>query len=255
MSRLLAVTLGNTTAAAAVATDGRLGEATRVPVRDVEALRAALEAFRSASAEGEAPVAAASVNPPVLGTFAELAREVTGRPPLVAGRDFPIPIQTDVDAPEKVGVDRLLAALAAHRRCGKACIVIDAGTAVTVDAVSVEGVFLGGAIFPGPGLMARSLAEGTAQLPLVGPDRLSMPPRVIGRNTEEAIRAGVMRALAGGIVGLVEGMTDEMGKRPVVYITGGYAPTPAEGVDDPWTVAPELVLEGLVLACRESPER
>ncbi len=252
MSRFLAVTLGNTTAAAAVAPDGKLGEVTRVPVGEVEALRPALES--AVAGDEDVPVVVASVTPPVLGTFAALVMKVTGRPPLVAGRDFPIPIEIDVEEPAKVGVDRLLGALAAWRRCERACIVVDAGTAVTVDAVSGEGVFLGGAIFPGPGLMARSLAEGTAQLPLVQPDRLSMPPHAIGRDTEQAIRSGIMQALSGGLVGLVRDMADEVGKRPVVYITGGYAPPPGDGGDAPWTVSPELVLEGLVLAFGERPE-
>lgn len=249
MSHFLAVTLGNTTAAAAVATGGKLGEVTRVPAGEVEKLRPALES--AAAGDEDVPIVVASVNPPALGTFAEMVVKVTGRPPLVAGRDFPIPIRTDVDEPGKVGADRLLAALAAWRRCMKACIVVDAGTAVTVDAVSAEGVFLGGAIFPGPEVMARGLAEGTAQLPLVPPDRLFMSGPSIGKNTEAAIRSGVMRALPAAVSGLVGFLSDEMGGTGRVFLTGGYAPPKDVQGEALWTAVRELVLEGLVLAGRE----
>lgn len=154
MSSILAATLGNTTAAIAPVTDGIVGDALRVPISRLADLREGFAAGRWDPVEEGIPVIVASVNPPALEAFARLSAEAAGVRPEAAGVDFPIPIETDVDEPEKVGVDRLLAALAAYRQVKGACIVVDAGTAVTIDAVSADGVFQGGAIFPGLDLMA-----------------------------------------------------------------------------------------------------
>src|SRR5205823_978167 len=107
-----------------------------------------------------------------------------------------VPIRAAVDAPEKVGIDRLLtaAAVVPHIPSGKRAVVIDAGSAVTVDLVEREGVFRGGAIFPGLRLMARALRDHTAQLPLV--ERFQDGQPVLpGRNTVAAITAGVYFAV------------------------------------------------------------
>jgi type III pantothenate kinase len=249
MNDLLAVTLGNTSVAAAtVDADGALRDVVRAPLEQLEALLA----LRLEASDG--PVAVCSVNPPALARLRRAAEAAGCKPPLVAGEDFPISIRTDVDEPDRVGTDRLLAALAAYHRAGRACIVIDVGTAVTVDAVDDDGTFLGGAIFPGPGLMARSLADGTAQLPLVEIASAAADGPVIGRNTEAAIRSGITRAMTAAVARLAGEMRDALGTAAPVYVTGGYAtPQDAEGGAD-WTVVPDLVLEGLVLAWRGHQE-
>jgi len=246
---LLAVTLGNTSVAAATAgAGGALRDVCREPLDRLESLLGArLEA-------AEVPVIVCSVNPPVLARLREMAEAAGRAPPLVAGEDFSVPIETDVDEPARVGTDRLLAALAAYRRAEGACIVVDAGTAVTVDAVNGDGTFLGGAIFPGPDLMARALAEGTAQLPRFHIRSGMVPASAIGKDTEEAIRSGITRALAGAVTGLAADMMNEMGTAASVYITGGYAPPRGEGDGSGWMAVPNLVLEGLVLAYRERAE-
>jgi len=246
MTDLLAVTLGNTSVAAAAAgADGALRDVRCEPLDGLESLVGP----RLEAAEG--PVIVCSVNPPALARLRRAAKAVGSDPPLVAGEDFPIPIRTDVDEPARVGTDRLLAALAAHRRAGGACIVVDAGTAVTVDAVDDAGVFLGGAIFPGPGLMARSLADGAAQLPHVEVGREFVPDEVIGRNTEDAIRSGITRAVAAAVARLASEMRDALEMAVPVYVTGGYALPQSEAGGADWTVVPDLVLEGLILAWRE----
>jgi len=270
MTALVAVSLGNTTAAAVlVGPDGRLGTVRRAPISDLAGLVAACrtapaEAAGAAGARG-GPMVVASVNPPALARL-EAAAEAAGlAPPQVAGRDFPIPVATAVEEPERVGTDRLLAALAAYRRTGGACIVVDAGTAVTVDAVDERGVFLGGAILPGLGLMARALAEGTAQVPMVEPPGPGEPlGPAIGRNTRAAVRAGLVRGWPAAVGAVVEAVRTELGAGPVpVVVTGGDAlrlspealgapaAVPADGSAGPAVVrVPDLVLEGLVLAWR-----
>ncbi|MGB2966799.1 MAG: type III pantothenate kinase, partial [Phycisphaerae bacterium] len=188
MSRLIAVKIGNTTASAALASDGALGDVLRVPVGRLENLKEILTCAASSGgarlAEEGAAVIVASVNPRALAHLRGIAVDATGAEPEVAGEDFPIPIRADVEEPERVGTDRLLAALAARGRLGSPCVVVDLGTAVTVDAVAADGAFAGGAIFPGLEMSADALARGTALLP-----KISLPtdaPR-IGRSTAEAI--------------------------------------------------------------------
>ncbi|HEX6885453.1 MAG TPA: type III pantothenate kinase [Planctomycetota bacterium] len=161
--------------------------------------------------------------------------------------------------PEGVGTDRLYAAAAAAELCAGACLVVDAGTALTVDAVAVEGpvrVFLGGAIAPGPALLAAVLAEGTARLPLIQPEPGA---RALGRSTEEALRAGIGLGFRGAARALVEGLAAETGlaAAPLV-LTGGaraHLLLPVPFTTRPLRVVPDLVHRGLLAALRAAEAR
>ena len=123
--------------------------------------------------------------------------------------------------PASVGLDRLFAARGALAELGRDCIVVDAGTALTVDAVSAAegGVFWGGSIAPGPDLLARSLASGAAQLPLVQPQ---VGAHAMGSDTEEAIRAGVGLGFRGAARELAACLAREAGmEQAPVVLTGG----------------------------------
>lgn len=111
-------------------------------------------------------------------------------------RDVPLPLE--VDYPERVGMDRLMGAVAAERlrRPGRAAVIIDMGTAVTVDALAPDGRFLGGAILPGIQMAAAALHRDTDALPLVRFDP-NEPPEPIGRSTEPAIRSGLFGERSG----------------------------------------------------------
>ena len=252
MSDLLAITLGNTSANMATVTGGgALGDVRREPLSRLEALFAE---FVPAPGEREAPIIVASVNPPALARLRAVAPADGPAAPKAARDDFPIPLATDVTELDRVGVDRLLAALAAYRRTGGACVVVDCGTAVTVDAVNSGGVFQGGAIFPGREMMARALAEGTAQLPHV--EGGAAPESVIGKSTEEAILAGLVHGAAGALSSLVAGAMIEVGLHARVVVTGGDARVPESPVlRRKSEIVPDLVLEGLVMAYREWQER
>lgn len=251
MNDLLAITLGNSSVVMATMTDdGALHGVRGEPLARLEDLFAE---FVPAPQVRQAPIIVASVNPPALARLRAVAPAAGPAAPLVARDDFPIPIATDVDQPEKVGVDRLLAALAAYRLTGSACVVVDCGTAVTVDAVDAGGTFLGGAIFPGRDMMARALAEGAAQLPEVA---IGPAESVIGRNTEDAIRAGIVHGSDGALAALIAGAQAAAGQGAVVILTGGDAPLPGSPVLRPgYKVRPDLVLAGLVMACSEWQER
>ncbi|MFV0446071.1 MAG: type III pantothenate kinase [Planctomycetaceae bacterium] len=116
------------------------------------------------------------------------------------------PLRMRVDFPEKVGIDRLLNAIAANqlRRAGQAAVVVSSGTATTVDYVAPDGSFCGGAILPGFELSARALHEYTALLPLIPLDVvLQEPPDELGRNTEAALRSGLYWGHVGAVRELV----------------------------------------------------
>ncbi len=155
--------------------------------------------------------------------------------------------------PERVGRDRLFAARAARELVRESCLVLDAGSALTVDALLVEADgrarFLGGAIAPGPALLARALASGTARLPEVQP----FPnPRAVGRDTREALESGVALGFAGAARELVQRIGAEAGlvATPLV-LTGGaraFLEQPRLFGERSLHVEPDLVHLGLLAA-------
>ena len=136
------------------------------------------------------------------------------------------PITLRVDEPSRVGADRVVAAVAANRlrRADRAAIVVDIGTAITVDLVAADGALEGGAILPGPGLSARALAEATHALPDVRLGELDASPDALGRATESAIHAGIFWGAVGAIRELIERQSDRLTHSPQVFVTGGAAP-------------------------------
>src|SRR5262245_4148652 len=126
-----------------------------------------------------------------------------------------LPLQVAVGRPDQVGLDRLLNAVAANsrRRPGTPAVVVDVGSAVTVDRVDREGVFRGGAILPGFRLMSQALHDYTALLPLV--EVPLRPPPVPAPDTVAAIQAGVFHAVTGGVSELVRELTAHPGRQSV----------------------------------------
>ncbi len=175
-------------------------------------------------------------------------RELWGVEPLVAraeaARDGVVNGYAD---PRQMGADRWLALLAARRRAGGACVVADAGTALTVDALDGDGRHLGGHILPGLRLMARSLEEHTG----IRLDAAAAPDAAApGRSTEAAVRGGALAAAAALVERTMARLGRESGGPVRLLLTGGDAPrlereVAAERVE----VAPELVLDGLAVAC------
>jgi type III pantothenate kinase len=163
-----------------------------------------------------------------------------------------LPLQIDVDAPERVGMDRLLNAVAANRirRPQQPVIVIDVGTATTVDAVSAAGVFLGGAILAGPELTARALHEYTAVLPHVSLEELAgSEPPVIGRNTQQAIASGLYWGHWQSVWSYCVRMMEPLGvaQAPQTILTGGAADLFVNRLSPAHAYLPHLTLQGLAV--------
>ncbi len=195
----------------------------------------------------------ASVNPKAEEAICKWLEEDYPRKPLKLQEDIKIPLPTLVKEPDKVGVDRLLNALAAYDKTKGATIVVDMGTAVTVDAVSEKGEFLGGVIAPGLESSAKALHLRTALLPEITPTR---PYRYIGQDTQEALTSGLYWGTVGMVRNLIDGVKKEMtrhiaepgAKGPKVIATGGDSEFFASDVDLFHEVIPTLTLEGMVLA-------
>jgi len=187
----------------------------------------------------------ASVVPQRTAALAEhIDRDLELRP-FVIGDNTPLPLEVAVRAPEQVGIDRVCAAAAAFDHIGRACVVVDVGSAVTVDFVDDAGVFQGGAILPGPLLQAQALASGTAQLPLA---KLSPGTPVLGKDTASAIASGICVGLAGAIRAIVEEIATIAGDWPQTVLTGGAAGLIADRMDFVDNQVPNLCLMGAGIA-------
>lgn len=148
------------------------------------------------------------------------------------------------DRPEEVGADRLANAIAAYARYKMALIIVDFGTAVTFDCVSKNGEYIGGAITPGIAISLDALSSHTAKLPRV--DISSPPGKIIGKNTEDAIKSGILYGYGGMVDGLVTRLKSEFGtNQPKVVATGGMAALVAPYAACIESLEPKLTLEGL----------
>ena len=193
-----------------------------------------------------ARIAACSVRAEYLAALEKSAGQLKQKV-LVVGRDLPLPIETNLPEPERIGTDRLCAAAMAYHRLGSACVVADFGTAITIDCVNDEGVFLGGAILPGLGLSADALANGTSALPEV---ELTKPDWVFGADTRQAIVGGIINGARGALRELIESYATELGVWPEVILTGGDAELVGADCDFVSAVVSDLCLLGVGLSAR-----
>jgi len=249
-SHFLAVSVGNTSTRFGVAIDGELRETAREPNasgpdRLVEVAR---ELLARHALDATAPVLLASVNDPVAD---ELSRRLERDPPretFRVGEDLPVAIGQDVDAETIVGVDRLLNAAAAWAKLQQACVVIDTGTAVTVDFVDGVGTFQGGAIAAGTRLQLEALGSSTAALPTLAFRRAGDTP--FGKNTADAMLLGVQESIRGLAWRLVERYSLHYGAFPMVLATGGDAEAIFAGDELVNAIVPDLTLLGIVASAK-----
>jgi type III pantothenate kinase len=243
---LLALSLGNSRLALGSFVAGELVEVVRVPHGQRGDWEAKLsEQWSRFNGRDAAAVVAASVNPSLEEPLEQLVDRVTSRKILWIGKDIELPINVLTEEPEKTGIDRVLNVAAAFEQMEKACVVVDTGTAVTVDCCNDNGDFLGGAIAPGVSLMLDALHEKTALLPRV---EFEVPTGVFGRTTREAILEGVYHGIRGLVKELVEQYALELGRWPDIIATGGDAAKLFQGWELIHAVAPDLTMYGIALA-------
>nr|WP_321401965.1 type III pantothenate kinase [uncultured Desulfobacter sp.] len=150
--------------------------------------------------------------------------------------------------PNEVGADRIVNAVAAYEKYKKALIVIDFGTATTFDAISEKGEYLGGAICPGVMISSEALFHRASRLPRV--EMLKAPEKVIGDDTIESIKSGIIFGNAAMVDGMVERMKQEMNATPMIIATGGLSPLIAEVSNAIESVDLALTLDGLKIIGR-----
>jgi type III pantothenate kinase len=157
-------------------------------------------------------------------------------------------LRVGLEKPDHVGVDRLLDAVAANSRRppGVPAVVIDAGSAVTVDWIDAEGTFAGGAIMPGLRLMALALHEHTALLPVI--DTPHGEPAVPGAATPSAMAVGVFWSVAGGVSAILDAYRRHFDAAPAVFLTGGDGRALLDSLRQPVTYWPNMTLEGIRIA-------
>jgi type III pantothenate kinase len=227
---VVAIDVGNSAVKVALVHRDRVESVRRLATRDGAARHGLARDLGALLAGPGAPEAGEGISlVSVVPSWTDLVTETAatlGFPLLIADHDS-IPMEVRLPRPESVGPDRLVSAYAAERMYGAPVIVVDLGTATTVDAVDVDGAFAGGAIAPGIEVGLRGLAGGTALLPRVAPD---LPATAIGRDTESAIQSGVMLGHVGAVRELVTRIARELvpgeRKRPTVVVTGGFSEAP-----------------------------
>ncbi len=202
---------------------------------------------------GEDPVQwyCVSVNPPAFHQLQDLLVEQRpqDRIQVVKLEDFNLRVR--VTEPARLGLDRVAAAAAAvHLKSpDSAAIVIDVGTATTVDAVSADGQFLGGAILGSPSLILNALNSQTQALPRISIDALNKVPNAIGRNTSEALQSGAYWGQVGAINQLIKNYQPALGSTIEIFLCGGGSSLIAPHLDVPagFSSGPHIV-PGLVRA-------
>jgi len=192
-----------------------------------------------------------SVKPVWTKLIQEIARDALGEKIYVIGKDIPLPMTLWVNEPDKVGTDRVVSAAAAYAVVQDAVAVADFGTAVTIDLVDENGVFLGGVICPGFEISAQALKQNTAQLPSI---KVTKPKAPYGKSTAEAINCGLYYSVVGALQEVIRRYAEKIGKWPQTIITGSGAKTIQTDCDFIDNYVPNLVVRGIVLAYKKYVE-
>ncbi|MCI7019642.1 MAG: type III pantothenate kinase [Clostridiales bacterium] len=161
-----------------------------------------------------------SVVPPVFNSVRTGVIKIIGKQPMVVGPGLKTGLNIHVDVPSQVGSDRIVIAVAALAEYKAPLLLMDLGTATTIEAVEPDNVYMGGVIIPGVRVSLDALTSRAAQLPGIS---LDQPKQVIGKNTVDCMRSGMMYGTAAMIDGLVERMEEELGHRCTLIATGGLA--------------------------------
>ena len=190
-----------------------------------------------------------SVVPPVFNSVRTGVIKIIGKQPMVVGPGLKTGLNIHVDVPSQVGSDRIVIAVAALAEYQAPLILIDMGTATTIEVVEPENRYLGGVIFPGVKVSLDALTSRTAQLPGIS---LDQPKQVIGKNTVDCMRSGTMYGNAAMIDGLVDRIEEELGHSSTIIATGGLARFITPLCKRDIIVEKDLLLKGLNLIYKKN---
>ena len=194
---------------------------------------------RSANVDG---AIISSVVPPLNAIIKKAIKFAYGVDALLVGPGIRTGINIHCDNPSSVGADLICACVAAHHIYGSPSLIIDMGTATKIMVMDKAGTFIGLSIIPGVEIALGALASGTAQLPQIS---LEAPKSVIGKNTVDCMRSGVVFGNAAMIDGMIDLFSDELGEDYPIYATGGLSETIIKHCKHGITLDSDLVLKGL----------
>ncbi len=243
---LLAIDVGNTNITAGLFRGARLVARGRVPTQaSVRALLSSMKVKPSA-VDG---VILSSVVPRATVVLRRSLKQL-GLKPLILGENIRAPIRNRYRVPSQVGQDRLVNGVAAYFLYGGPAIVVDFGTAVTLDLVSSRREYLGGLIVPGAGIALEALASRTALLPKI---TLTPPTEFLGRDTRQSMLSGLFHGYGALCDGLVAGLKSRHAPKARVIATGGHCRMLAPYCRSVQIVNPDLTLQGLRLVYSKTP--
>ena len=183
-----------------------------------------------------------SVVPPVFNSVRTGVMKVTGKAPMVVGPGLKTGLNIQMDTPSQVGSDRIVIAVAALAEYEPPLTLLDLGTATTIEVVGKGSTYLGGCIIPGVRISLEALTSRTAQLPGISLDR---PKKVIGKNTVDCMRSGIMYGTAAMLDGMLDRVEEELGFSTTVVATGGMAQFIAPLCRREIRLEKDLLLKGL----------
>lgn len=190
-----------------------------------------------------------SVVPPVFNSVRTGVMKVIGKQPMVVGPGLKTGLNIHVDVPSQVGSDRIVIAVAALAEYDAPLILMDLGTATTIEVVEPENKYLGGVIFPGVKISLDALTSRASQLPGISLDK---PKNVIGKNTVDCMRSGMMYGTAAMIDGLIDRIEEELGHKSTLIATGGMAQFIAPLCNHKIILEKDLLLKGLNIVYKKN---
>ncbi len=248
---IVVIDIGNTRTSVGVARQRAIHDTTSANNGDLaHVTQLVLTAQASISDDQKAPIVIASVNDGFADQLESALTDQLGSRPYRVGRDLPIPVECELSPEALTGQDRLLNATAAWAVLQQACIVVDAGTAVTVDFIDGTGVFHGGAIAPGATMQLQSLHEHTDALPDLIFARPDDEP--FGRDTAQAMLQGVYHGVQGLVRRLAEKYASYYEAYPTIIATGGDAEAIFGADELVDRIVPDLTLLGIAVAAQEA---
>jgi len=191
----------------------------------------------------------ASVVPPLNNVMKKAIKFIYGVEPIMVGPGIKTGIKIHCDSPSSVGADLICACVAAHYIYGSPSLIVDMGTATKMMLMDKDGAFIGASIIPGVSIGLKALASGTAQLPQIS---LESVKSVIGKNTVDCMRSGVVFGNASLIDGMIDRFNEEMGEQLKVYATGGLASSIVCYCKHDITLDVDMVLKGLNILYKQN---
>ena len=247
---LLAIDIGNSNIVVGMVENGVIAHKARIATDRIKTkdqycaeLKAMLELFHVSPAEIDGCIVS-SVVPQIQQSMVDAAERLTGKTCLTVGPGLKTGLHIKIDNPAQAGSDLIVGAVAAMEAYGTGLCVIDLGTATTICVIGRDGAFMGGTIAPGVMLSLNALSSGTAQLPGIS---LEKPKKVVGTNTVDSMRSGLLFGSAAMLDGMVERIEAELGYPTKIIATGGLAKFIVPLCKREMVIDENLLLRGLEL--------